>query len=367
MIKEYPFITSTAPSDHTKAFITHFLAKNDIPKFIFGRNVYTDDLLTKISVDGIIDDFYTESNYQGVRVVKLEQVPKSAYVLVVAGGKIKTAMNRVTAYGVIALDYFSFYKYAPMACKDPVFMEDFEQDFSENSHKYTAVYHQLKDQLSQHQMLNLINFKLSCDIDYLREFEYLEPYQYIESFLDLSDHEVFVDVGGFDGHTSHFFIEKVKSYHHIYFFEPDAKNLILAQEKLSDFDRITYYPLAVSDREDKLYFSSTGSTSKQDEKGDIVVSANSLDNMIHDRVTFIKMDIEGAEESAILGAKRLIRNYTPKLAICVYHKSSDIWKIPELVFSINDQYDIYLRHYTESIYETVMYFVPKISSVDNFS
>jgi FkbM family methyltransferase len=208
-------------------------------------------------------------------------------------------------------------------------------------------------------MQALINFKLSCDVNYLKAFNHLEPYQYIEPFLNLSDHEVFVDIGGFDGHTSRFFIEQVGSYEHIYFFEPDEKNLTIAKNKLEDFNNITYYPFAVSDKKTQFYFSSTGSTSKQDETGDTLVYANSLDNLIQDRITFIKMDIEGAEESAILGAKRLIRDYTPKLAICVYHKSSDIWRIPELIFSINDGYDIYLRHYTESIYETVMYFVPK--------
>lgn len=51
-------------------------------------------------------------------------------------------------------------------------------------------------------------------------------------------------------------------------------------------------------------------------------------------------------------------NNHPKIAISVYHKSSDFRKIPEQILSIRSDYKIYLRHYTESIYETVMFFIP---------
>ena len=70
------------------------------------------------------------------------------------------------------------------------------------------------------------------------------------------------------------------------------------------------------------------------------------------------MDIEGAEVSAINGAKYLINKYHPKLAICVYHKATDIREVFKTVLNIRADYHVYLRHYTEGIYETVMYFIP---------
>ena len=69
------------------------------------------------------------------------------------------------------------------------------------------------------------------------------------------------------------------------------------------------------------------------------------------------MDIEGAEENAIRGGEKLIKKYKPKLAICVYHQQRDFLKIPELILSYNSDYKIYLRHYTQGVFETVMYFV----------
>ena len=70
------------------------------------------------------------------------------------------------------------------------------------------------------------------------------------------------------------------------------------------------------------------------------------------------MDIEGSELDAIEGAKNLISLNHPRLAICVYHNAGDFWKIPQRILSIRSDYRIYLRHYTESIYETVMFFIP---------
>jgi len=74
----------------------------------------------------------------------------------------------------------------------------------------------------------------------------------------------------------------------------------------------------------------------------------------------IKLDIEGAEFEAITGAANHIHRHTPRIAVCVYHNQSDFWRIPERILELNDHYKIYLRHYSEGILETVMFFVPKI-------
>lgn len=73
--------------------------------------------------------------------------------------------------------------------------------------------------------------------------------------------------------------------------------------------------------------------------------------------TFIKMDIEGAEKEALIGAEQIIRCHKPKLAICVYHKPEDIYVLPELINSFREDYRFYLRHYSNTIYETVLYAV----------
>lgn len=73
------------------------------------------------------------------------------------------------------------------------------------------------------------------------------------------------------------------------------------------------------------------------------------------RVTFIKMDVEGAELAALQGAQHVIRKQHPKLAICVYHKPEDIIDIPSYILSLDPGYRLFLRHYSPFEDETVLY------------
>ncbi len=67
------------------------------------------------------------------------------------------------------------------------------------------------------------------------------------------------------------------------------------------------------------------------------------------------MDIEGSEMEALKGAVFNIREYKPVLAISIYHKADDFWKIPLFIKELNKKYKFYIRHYTEGIADTVLY------------
>jgi hypothetical protein len=81
-----------------------------------------------------------------------------------------------------------------------------------------------------------------------------------------------------------------------------------------------------------------------------------LDDVLSDFIpTFIKMDIEGAEYEALLGAKKMIQNYRPDLAISVYHSIIDFCRIPLLINGWNLGYKFYLRCHEVSNQEIVLY------------
>ena len=80
-----------------------------------------------------------------------------------------------------------------------------------------------------------------------------------------------------------------------------------------------------------------------------------MDDVIKEKVTYIKMDIEGAELDTLLGAKKIITQYRPKLAVCIYHKDSDMLNIMEYLQTLNSQYKFYMRHHNCNMTETVLY------------
>jgi len=340
-------------------FCKQFLNSSKYPKYLFGRNIYANAIVDHVKIDGFIDDYYKESMYLGIPVFKLEDIPLNSLVLVISGGKVKTAMNKVNNLNIANLDYFSFYKYSGLQLTEIIFNENFYNEFETNKLQFNWIYNLLSDDISKEQFSNLVNFKLSYDLNFLKDFDDKEDQQYFENFLQLKEEgEVFLDVGAYDGYTSEEFIKISPKYKAIHIFEPDENNLLKAKERLKNYSNIVFHNQGLSSKKDTLKFDIGGSTSKISDTGIIEVKVDMLDSIIKEQVTFIKIDIEGAESDAIEGAVKTILDNHPMIAISVYHKVEDFWKIPKQILDIRDDYKIYLRHYTESIYETVMFFIP---------
>jgi len=89
------------------------------------------------------------------------------------------------------------------------------------------------------------------------------------------------------------------------------------------------------------------------------IKCASLDELFADAYpTYIKMDIEGAEMDALTGASRIIRDSSPVLAICVYHRIDHLWKLPLLLRSLSDKYTFFLRPHADACWDLVCYAVP---------
>lgn len=176
--------------------------------------------------------------------------------------------------------------------------------------------------------------------------------------------EVFIDAGGFDGDTTELFCQHCPDYHKVYFFEPSEINMRNAKYRLAGTPNIVYLQKGISDRVERLAFDQSAGAScavlnsSYELNDSDAIELTTIDASISEPATFIKMDLEGWERFALMGAMQQITRYHPKLAIAVYHKGDDIWRLPKIVLSMRDDYQIFLRHYTEGWSETVMYFLP---------
>jgi len=130
---------------------------------------------------------------------------------------------------------------------------------------------------------------------------------------------------------------------------------------MTDPDRIFPVESGVSRSTGTVYFRKEGSLDSRvvGTYSNTTVPVVSIDEFTEgkDPPTLIKMDIEGSEEDALAGARRTIQEYSPRLAISVYHKATDLWRLPLLIRQINGTYQMYLRHYSDEIVDTVCYAV----------
>lgn len=200
------------------------------------------------------------------------------------------------------------------------------------------------------------------NLNLMKHWKNLVQSQYFDhDIIKFDQDEVFIDGGSLNYFTARQFLEECQTVKKIYAFEPEpecARRCELEAQKL----RTHNYEII----EKGLYHEDTilcfkkmdGGESSIDTEGDLKVTVCSLDNQIKDRVTFIKLDIEGSELAALQGAEHLIKQNCPKLAVCVYHKAQDILEIPDYILDLNPHYKLYLRHYSEYDTETVLYAVP---------
>lgn len=348
------------PNLQAVEFCREFLGAKPEKRFIFGRNEYAKSIVNLIEVGAFIDDFTAEASYLGKPIIKISEIPSNSLVISTLLGRPLTARKRLSDARVRHLDYFAFYKYCGLNMPPVRFWGLFEKDFEKNEDKYIWIKELLSDDESKNIYNKIINFRLSGDLSYMEGFTDRQKEQYFEDFLNLEERdEVFVDVGGFDGFTSLEFIKRCPGYRSIYIFEPESKNMEVIKTRLANHANVNFIQKGLSNKKDRVKFSIEGSTSAISEDGAIEIPVDALDHMLCESVTFIKIDIEGLEGLAIEGARHTILKSHPRLAIGVYHKNDDFWRIPEQVLSIRKDYDVYVRHYTEGVTETVMFFIPK--------
>jgi FkbM family methyltransferase len=190
---------------------------------------------------------------------------------------------------------------------------------------------------------------------------------YYNDLIDLKKNHTVLDCGAYTGDNLLDFL-KYNSNSTYICLEPDKKNYneILNLIKKENLKNIITYNIGVSDKKEVVKFKSNqGLTSLITEDGDTEIIVDTIDDIINLPITIIKMDVEGQELPALIGAKNTIKKNLPILLISLYHKPSDLFTVPLYINQISNQYEFkLLQHYTDPsmgtpLTDLVLYCLPK--------
>ena len=258
-------------------------------------------------------------------------------------------------------DYFDKFDYwGKLNIKDNNFEELHNRAISLKEHieDYIWLYNNLEDYRSKKLLFAILNNWYQFDFDTLNtSIEKNYPHYFDLDIIKCDKNEIFVDLGAYIGDTiadylNHYGLDNYKK---IYCYEITDKSFNALQNNLSQFDNIEFRKKAVSNQKGKLFIKESkidSSANTISEDGDIEIETVTIDEDILENITMIKMDIEGAEEKALLGCQKQIVKNKPKLLISVYHNHEDLWKIPRMISNMKSNYKFYLRYYGNNIFPT---------------
>ncbi len=186
-------------------------------------------------------------------------------------------------------------------------------------------------------------------VEWFRGLSEVNEYFYDDS-LNSGGDKTWIDVGAYTGDTIELaydrFKDSIKKY---YALEPNEK--IVAElnntiNKLNIHDKTEILEYGLGNRDQILCFEEKGALSSINlAGGGKKIKIKQWDQLGLDIIgtPYVKMDIEGAEMSALEGMRNFIIEKRPYLAICLYHRIEDILEVPAYIYSLDRNYKFYLR------------------------
>lgn len=223
------------------------------------------------------------------------------------------------------------------------------------------LYDNLEDEYSKECLIYCLRGRLTGrDYDFVPS-KWSDPEYFLDELIEWGEKECIVDCGAFDGDTIAEFLTKKPSDNNfeykIYAWEPDNVNFSKLRNEYESNNKIICINKATYSETGTLGFLSAGEEcSAVINGGNASVVTDTIDLVLNnEKATFIKMDIEGSELKALMGAKEQIVHNKPRLAICLYHKQEDFWTIPQYIKRLNPEYKIFLRSHSSMPTELVLF------------
>lgn len=328
----------------------------------FGYSSRIDIIINKMAREyGVYPDFIVDNNpelagkrHNGIKIVGfsdlLEMNPTDVFILITAR-HFSAISKQLGASGFYDFYFRNFFYY-----KEELSYHSID-NMKESRDEIVEACYALSDVESRDVFFKLLEYRVTDNIFLMESIN--KGSQYFDPFFNFNNREVFVDCGAYTGDTIFSFVEKVRSFEKIYAFEPNPNVFNILKKNVCAVDGdVELFELGVSNRSCTLAFSGgdTGGSFAMSKGSDVrLLEVCALNDKLDRPATFIKMDIEGEELNAIMGASDIIRSFKPKLAISAYHKSNDLWEIINRIKHLNKSYEVGLRHHSKTRLETVIY------------
>lgn len=320
-----------------------YLKSSDKKIFIYGTGNGADKIIDELNrrnipIDGVFasNGFVRNRIFRGFHVTDFNAVKvktNDPLILLSFGTSLNSVMNNIYD---LAKDFELYAPDVPVVGNSVFDMEYCHK----NKNDLERAYEVFEDDFSKKVFENIINFKLSGDLKFLKIVE--TNIDEDIKLLNLSNKEDFLDLGAYNGDTVNEFISKVGGFNSVTALEPDPKNFRKLLSNIPKSDNIFAFNAAVG-KEDgtELFSTNFGRGSKLGGENPVkCIKIDSLDIV----PSFIKIDVEGEEINALLGAENVLKTKKPKLKVAAYHKNEDIFSLPLLIKKLNPEYKIYLRH-----------------------
>lgn len=222
----------------------------------------------------------------------------------------------------------------------------------------------LDDDASRDEYLRQLRWRLHGEYEVLVAPLPVEDQYFSADVVRVRPDETFVDCGAYDGDTLAALLQHAGgTLERFVAFEPDPENLRALEERLAGLpddvaSRVEVVAAAVASTAGTVTFGGTGAAAGIADAGGLEVQTVVLDEHLDGPITYLKMDIEGAELDGLAGAATTVARDRPVLTLCVYHAPDHLWRLPLAVQAIADGYTFRMRRYGADCWDVILYALP---------
>ncbi len=326
-----------------------FLKNSDKPIILYGMGDGADKVLREfdklnIKASGVMasDDFARYQQFHGFTVEKLSDIERRFDDFVIALCFASQLPEVVSHIKNVAE------KHTLVVPSVPVFGENVfnESFYRANEENFCRAYELLEDDQSRRVFEDIVRFQYSGELRFLDSCT-TDKDEAFNNILRLSGGEDYLDLGAYNGDTIDEFLSFTGGeYGSITAFEPNPKSFNKLREHCSDMERVHLWQLGSYNENTVIHFNTkSGRNCAIDSSGAPVQVAKADTILCGKKITYAKLDVEGAERQTLEGMRTTLTLFRPKLNIAAYHRSEDLFALILQLREINPDYRFYLRHH----------------------